>query len=211
SIIKEKFSIKEWANFDLEKDIKENIKDKLDLITLAELNNYTFYTFNYIYTSIIIFILNTLLYWDYRVSESWYILFRFNYILQGKRPRDVSEILSLRILNVSKRGQMCRKGAYSTTDLLTVTCKLYNIPDIQLRVPGQWDGLLVVIGPHPAEQVVLVIGTGSGKSLIFIVSVSVIDTRTMILILPIVILRGNILRHYHLIGIRSLIWSVNIK
>ena len=67
------------------------------------------------------------------------------------------------------------------------------------------------MGPHPAEQVVLVIGTGSGKSLIFIVGVSVIDTRTTILVLPMVILRGNILRYYYLIGIRPLIWSVDYK
>jgi superfamily II DNA helicase RecQ len=67
------------------------------------------------------------------------------------------------------------------------------------------------MGPHPAEQIVLVIGTGSGKSLIFMVGISVIDTRTTILVLPIVILRGDILRHYYLIGIRPLISSVNIK
>jgi hypothetical protein len=36
SIIKEKFSIKERANFNLKESIKEDIKDKLNLITLAK-------------------------------------------------------------------------------------------------------------------------------------------------------------------------------
>jgi hypothetical protein len=76
---------------------------------------------------------------------------------------------------------------------------------MQLQVPGQRDGFLTVIRPYPAEQVVLVIGTSSSKSFIFIIDALVADTRTIILVLPIVILRDNILRHYYLIGIRPLI------
>jgi hypothetical protein len=43
------------------------------------------------------------------------------------------------------------------------------------------------------------------------IDTSVIDARTIILILPIIILRDNILRHYYLIDIRLLIWSVDYK
>jgi superfamily II DNA helicase RecQ len=67
------------------------------------------------------------------------------------------------------------------------------------------------MGPHPAEQVVLVIGTGSSKSLIFIIGASVIDARTTILVLPMVILQGDMLRRCHLIDIRPLIWSIDYK
>jgi hypothetical protein len=76
---------------------------------------------------------------------------------------------------------------------------------MQLQVLGQQDGLLVVIRPYPAEQVVLVIRISSSKSLIFIIGALVADTRTMILVLLIVILRDNILRYYYLVGIRLLI------
>jgi hypothetical protein len=130
SIIKEKFSIKERANFDLEEGIGEDIEDELDLVILAELSNHTFHTFNYIYTGTMILTMNTLLYRNYRVSESWCTFFRFDHILQGKRPRDTSEILSLRILDVSKRGQICRRGAYTEANLLAITRKLYNVPDL---------------------------------------------------------------------------------
>jgi hypothetical protein len=82
---------------------------------------------------------------------------------------------------------------------------------MQLRVPGQQDDLLAVIGPYPAEQVVLVIGTSSSKSLIFIIGASVIDTRTTILVLLIVILRGNMLRYCYLINIRPLVWLIDCK
>ena len=82
---------------------------------------------------------------------------------------------------------------------------------MQLRVLGQRDGLLAVIGPHPAEQVVLVIGTSSSKSFIFIIDALVADTRTIILVLLIVILRDNILKHYYLIDIQPLVWLVDYK
>ena len=130
SIIKEKFSAKERANFDLEDSIGKNIKDELDLVALAELNNYTYHIFNHAYTGTTTLTINTLLYRSYRASDSWRTFFRFNYILQGKRPRGTSEILSLRILDASKRGQMCRKGVYSAANLLAIARRLYNVPDM---------------------------------------------------------------------------------
>jgi hypothetical protein len=69
-IIKEKFFIKEQINFNLKNNIREDIKDKLDLVTLIKLSNYIYYIFNYIYTGIIILTINTLLYRSYRVSDS---------------------------------------------------------------------------------------------------------------------------------------------
>jgi superfamily II DNA helicase RecQ len=69
--------------------------------------------------------------------------------------------------------------------------------------------MLAIIGPQLAEQVVLVIGTGSGKTLVVIIRAVIIDTRTIILVLLMVALRGNMLRHFHEIGIRPLIWSVD--
>jgi hypothetical protein len=109
------------------------------------------------------------------------------------------------MLDASKRGQMRKKGAYFAADLLVIARKLYNVLDMQLRVLRQRDGLLAIMGPHLAEQVVLVIGTSSSKSLIFIISVSIANARITILVLLIVILQGDMLRRYHLIGIRPLI------
>ena len=130
SITKEKFSVKERANFDLEEGVGEDIEDELDLVALAELSNHTFYTFNHAYTGTMTLTMNTLLHRNYRVSESWRTFFRFDHVLQGKRPRGASETLSLRMLDASKRGQMRRRGAYIEADLLAVTRKLYNAPDL---------------------------------------------------------------------------------
>ncbi|KAH8749802.1 hypothetical protein BGZ57DRAFT_968235 [Hyaloscypha finlandica] len=122
--------------------------------------------------------MSALLHRNYRVSESW-----------RKRPRGASETLSLRMLDASKRGQMRRKGAYSEADLLAVARKLYNIPDLQFRVPGQRNGVLAVMGPQLAEQVVLVIGTGSGKTIVVMIGAAISSAGTTILVLLMVALR----------------------
>ena len=80
-ITKEKFSIKERANFDLKESVGEDIKDELDLVALAKQSNHSYYTFNYIYASITTLTISALLYRNYRASESWRTLFRFDHIL----------------------------------------------------------------------------------------------------------------------------------
>ena len=57
--------------------------------------------------------------------------------------------------------------------------------------------MLTIMGPQPAEQVVLVIGTGSGKTLVVMIGAAIADAGTAILVLPIVALRGDILRRFH--------------
>jgi hypothetical protein len=64
-ITKEKFSAKEQANFDLEEGIVKNIKDKLDLVILAELSNHSYHTFNYVYAGTTTLTMNTLLHRNY--------------------------------------------------------------------------------------------------------------------------------------------------
>jgi hypothetical protein len=147
SISKEKFSAKERANFDLEDNLGEDIKDELDLVALAEQSNHSYYTFNHGYAGTTTLTINTLLHRNYRASESWRMFFRFDHILQGKRPRGVSETLSLRMLDASKRGQLRRKGAYSEADLLAVAQRLYNDPSLQFRIPGQRSSVLAIMGP----------------------------------------------------------------
>jgi superfamily II DNA helicase RecQ len=151
--------------------------------------------------------MNALLHRNHRASASWQGLFQFDRTLQGKRPRSASGASAVRMLDASKKGQFRRKGAYSEADLLAVARKLYNLPDMQLRVPGQRKALLAVLGSQPAEQVVVVLATGSGKTLIPMVGASVADARTTILVLPTVALRSDLLRRCLLVVIRPLIWT----
>lgn len=106
---------------------------------------------------------------------------------------------------------MRRKGAYSEANLLAVARKLHTAPSMKFRVPRQRNGVLAIMVPQPAEQVVLILGTGSGKTLDFQVGAMGADARTTILILPAVVLLGDMLRRCQLVGIQPLIWSVGCK
>jgi superfamily II DNA helicase RecQ len=55
------------------------------------------------------------------------------------------------------------------------------------------------------EQVVLVIGTGSSKTLPVMISTAVTDAGTTILVVPMVALRVNILEYFQSVGIKPLV------
>ncbi|KAM3088999.1 hypothetical protein ACMFMG_000617 [Clarireedia jacksonii] len=204
SITKEKFSAKERTKFDLAEDgAGEEIED--------ELSNHSYHTFNHAYADTATLTMSTLLHRGYRASESWRTFFRFDHLLQGKRPRGASDMLSGRMLDASKRGHMRRRGAYAEADLLAVARRLYNAPRLQFRVLGQQNGVLAMVGPQLAEQVVLVTGTGSGKTLLVMVGVALADAGNTILVLPMIALRSDMLRRFHQVGIRPLIWSVDCR
>lgn len=103
-------------------------------------------TINQAYAGSSTLTMNALLHRGYRASEIRRTFFRFDHVLQGKRPRGASETLSLRMLDASKRDQVRRKGAYSGTDLEVVARRIYNMPEMKLRIPGQRDGLLAMMG-----------------------------------------------------------------
>ncbi|KAL5611020.1 hypothetical protein FOBRF1_007137 [Fusarium oxysporum] len=55
------------------------------------------------------------------------------------------------------------------------------------------DAMLATMGPRAPEQVIVVLATGSGKTLVFMVGATLAGAETTILILPTVALRGNML------------------
>jgi hypothetical protein len=65
TIYKEKFSVKEKANFDLEGGVAEDPEDELDLITMAEQSNHMYGTFNRAYTRTTTLTISTLLHQNY--------------------------------------------------------------------------------------------------------------------------------------------------
>jgi hypothetical protein len=208
SICKEKFSVKEQANFDLRsgQELGDIDEEELDLVALAEHGNHSYPTFNRAYAGSTTLTMNALLHRGHRASAIWQGLFQFESVLRPKRAWPASSgTLPLRMSDAYKRGQVRQRPAYPQSALLAIARKLYNQPDLQWRTTGQRHGLLAVMGPQPAEQVVVVLGTGSGKSLIFMVGAAAADARTTILILPAVALRADMLWQCLLAGIRPLV------
>jgi superfamily II DNA helicase RecQ len=63
------------------------------------------------------------------------------------------------------------------------------------------------MGPRAAEQVIVVLGTGSGKSLIIMVAAVMEGAGTTVLVLPTVALRTNMLQRAQKMGVRTITWS----
>lgn len=67
------------------------------------------------------------------------------------------------------------------------------------------------MGPQPAKQVILVLGTSAGKTLAVMISAAISEAGTTVLILPTVTLQVDMLGRFHKVGIQALIWSVDCK
>jgi len=207
AICKEKFSVRDYANFSDQDITIEDIEDESDLAALALQSNHSVSTFHGTYAGSTGLTMDTLLHRNHRASKLWQDLFRFDVILQGKRERSESNVLSIRMLDNVKRSQERKQATYSEADLLTVARRVHHQPHLQFRVPGQRAGILAVLGAQRADQVVVILGTGSGKTMIITLSISLADAGTTILIVPLVALRNDLLRRFRDVGIQPLLWT----
>jgi len=67
--------------------------------------------------------------------------------------------------------------------------------------------MLAMMGPGAAEQVVVVLATGSGKTLIVMVAAVLEGAGTTIVVLPTVALRGNMLSRLAGVGLKPVLWA----
>ncbi|KAG8673877.1 hypothetical protein FPOAC1_007196 [Fusarium poae] len=127
----------------------------------------------------------------YRASQSWRSLFRIDQVLQGKRPPAVSDTQAQGLLGACKKVRFRARPAAKEYGIIAAARRLHNDPELQLRRPGQRDAMLATMGPRAPEQVIVVLATGSGKTLVFMVGATLAGAETTILILPTVALRGS--------------------
>ncbi|RAL65543.1 hypothetical protein DID88_001108 [Monilinia fructigena] len=152
--------------------------------------------------------MNTMLHRGFRASASWHSFFRFAFVLQGKRASSPSDAL---VLQAAKRSRFRQRQGYSEEDLLQVAQRLFSSVPFQFRQPGQRRGVLTTFGTTFHEQVILILGTGSGKTLIPMLSASLADASTTIMIIPMVALRIDMIKRFNAVGIPSVVWSVECR
>ncbi|PCD24312.1 hypothetical protein FGRA07_11291 [Fusarium graminearum] len=212
SITKEKFSAREQANFDMgEMAASEDVEDEADLAYLAGMSNHSFRTFNYSYAGSTTLTATSSLHRAYRASQSWRSLFRIDQVLQGKRPPAVSDTQAQGLLNACKKVRFRARPAAKEEGIIAAARRLHNDPELQLRRPGQRDAMLATMGPRAPEQVIVILATGSGKTLVFMVGAILAGAETTILILPTVALRGNMLGRFTKVGLKHHVWRPGSK
>ena len=100
-----------------------------------------------------------------------------------------------------------RKLHWTDTVLLEEARKLYKNGELQWKCPEQERALRLVANHAP--EVLLVLATGSGKSLPFMVGSSLPGARATVVIVPLVLLRLDFLRRCRAFGLDSIVWSSN--
>ena len=216
SITKQKFSQPDQVLFNSLMDLSDEqdnpVAGEQTIVTLAEASNHSFRTFNYSYAGSTTVAIDTLLHRAFQASASWRGLFGFDEALSvessagncgSKRPWPSTDPSSI---YTSKKLRIRARPKASEGQIILAAQKLYNNPSFQLRRPGQRDAILAVLGPQAAREVVVVLATGTGKSLIAMIAAELSSTGTTILVLPTVALRMNMMERLARFGIRAKVW-----
>jgi superfamily II DNA helicase RecQ len=125
----------------------------------------------------------------------------------AKRKRESTDasggfLAARKSLNINRERH---KRHWSGPSLLEEARKLYESEQLQWRCPEQERAMRLVANNAP--EVLLVLATGSGKSLTFMLGSRLPAARTTILIVPLVLLRLDLIRRCQNMGLNPVVWS----
>ena len=142
-----------------------------------------------------------------RASTLWKDLWGLDQLLgpAGKRKRDGKDISGPQMLKKIAMGIYRPQKKWSAAALLKSARKLYLDDTLKWKSAAQERAMTTIMSW--TEQVVVIMATGEGKSLLFMLPCILPDAGVTILVLPLVSLRGDLLRRVRELGIDHLVWS----
>jgi superfamily II DNA or RNA helicase len=142
-----------------------------------------------------------------RASTLWKDLWGLDQLLEaaGKRKRGSGDVGGPQMLKQIAMGVYRPRTKWAAAALLKGARKLYRNAALQWKCAAQERAMATVMSW--TEQVVVVMATGEGKSLLFMLPCVLPDAGVTILVLPLVSLRGDLLRRVRELGIGHLIWE----
>lgn len=142
-----------------------------------------------------------------RASTLWKDLWGLDQLLgpAGKRQRDGGDVGGPQMLKKIAMGVYRPRKKWSAAALLKSARKLYRDDALQWKSAAQERAMTTVMSW--TEQVVVIMATGEGKSLLFMLPCILPDAGVTILVLPLVSLRGDLLRRVRELGIDHLVWA----
>jgi superfamily II DNA helicase RecQ len=141
-----------------------------------------------------------------RASTLWQDFWGLDSLLKGpssKRGRLEEENESVMPKKIAAGLYRPRKP-WAAGPLLEHATRLYRKQGLAWKSCGQEQAVTTIMSL--AEQVVVVLPTGIGKSLCFMLPCSLPDARVTVLVLPLVSLRGDMMRRLRELAIRHLEW-----
>ena len=199
-------------------DVDEEGADSL-AATLVSMSNHSLRTHRQAYANVSPFanIWDGKLLRSHRASEAWAGFFGLGHGEEhspgepgraGQRKRRLSnaareqEEVARKVLNIGRERQ---QRYWSGAALLEEARKLYQNGQLKWRCPEQERAVRLVANQAP--EVLLVLATGSGKSLPFMLGSSLPGAKTTIVIVPLVLLRLDLLRRCRDFGLTPVAWS----
>jgi len=211
TIVKTKFPA-DLACFDVDQDASDEAEEiDADVRAMTSQRNHSTWTVNRAYANqqnnSFGNVWDGLIRRNLRASTLWKDFWGVDTLLGsiGKRKRDASDMDGPKLLKGIARGIHRPRKRWSATALLEEARQLYQDEDLQWKSAMQERAMVTVMSG--TEQVVVVLGTGEGKSILFMLPCVLPDTGITILILPLVSLRGDLLRRVRELAIDHWIWT----
>ncbi|KAG6090771.1 hypothetical protein E4U30_007991, partial [Claviceps sp. LM220 group G6] len=221
AITKEKFLAQQLPDFSeiLEDGPNEEPNEEEWLIgDLAQASNHSYATFNQSYAGSTTLATNDVIERARRASESWRALFGTDRLLAEEKARrgrkrawlgESEEIIGS--MSTYKKARLRVRPTQTLGALQAVARQLYNDPTMKFRQPGQRDAMIAMLGPRATDQVVAVLATGSGKTLLYMVGAKLAGAGITIVVVPTVALRENLLFRLSETDIIAMVWKRNAQ
>ena len=139
-----------------------------------------------------------------RASTLWKDLWGLDVVLKGKKRRASEEAKGPAMMKKIAMGVYRPKKAWSPAALLGGVRRLHGKEDMTWRSPEQQRAMTTIMSW--TEQVLVILPTGSGKSLLFMLPYTLPDAGVTVLVVPLVSLRGDLLRRLRELDIDHLVW-----
>jgi hypothetical protein len=213
TIVKTKFAA-DIACFDVDQEASEEAEEiDPDVRALTSQRNHSTWTVNRAYANQqnnnFGNVWDGLIRRNLRASTLWKDFWGLDTLLEleptGKRKRNDVDPDGPRLLKRIAQGVYRPRKKWSSAALLKGARQLYQNEALQWKSAMQERAMVTVMSG--TEQVVVILGTGEGKSMLFMLPCALPDTGITILILPLVSLRGDLLRRVRELAIDHWIWT----
>lgn len=211
TIVKTKFPA-DLACFDVDQQASEEAEEiDADIRAMTSQRNHSTWTVNRAYAnqqnSSFGNVWDGLIRRNLRASTLWKDFWDLDILLDSTRKRKRGDLdpEGPRLLKRIAQGIYRPRRKWSSAALLKEARQLYHDETLQWKSAMQERALVTVMSG--TEQVIVVLGTGEGKSMLFMLPCVLPDAGITILILPLISLRGDLLRRVRELAIDHWIWT----
>ena len=211
TIVKTKFAA-DIACFDVDQQASEEAEEiDADIRAMTSQRNHSTWTVNRAYANqqnnSFGNVWDGLIRRNLRASTLWKDFWGLDALLEptSKRKQSGLDPDGPRLLKRIAQGVYQPRKRWSAAALLKGARQLYQGEALQWKSAMQERAMVTVMSR--TEQVVVVLGTGEGKSMLFMLPCALPDAGITILILPLVSLRGDLLRRVRELAIDHWVWA----